>query len=77
MVSAEGLQQGPLSGERQQHHTRNCQQRHKEILRRLHGRLISADLNANRFQTRLVAAQVHGIVSRRLRASVETGLGAE
>ncbi|MCX5953596.1 MAG: hypothetical protein NTZ40_08925 [Cyanobacteria bacterium] len=35
MVSAEGLQQGPLSGERQQLHPRNGQQRLQEILRRL------------------------------------------
>jgi hypothetical protein len=50
MVSAEGLQQGPLSGERQQLHPRNGQQRRQEIL------LASADLNANKFQTHLVAA---------------------
>ena len=56
MVSAEGLQQGLLSGERQQLHPRNDQQRRQEILRRLPGRLASADLNVNRFQTHLVAA---------------------
>ena len=56
MVSAEGLQQGPLSGERQQLHPRNCQQRRQEILRRLPGRMASTDLNANKFQTHLVAA---------------------
>ena len=49
MVSAEGLQLGPLSGERQQLHPRNGQQRRQEILRRLNGRMASADLNANRF----------------------------
>jgi hypothetical protein len=56
MVSAEGLQQELLSGERQQLHPRNGLQCRQEILSRLPGRLASTDLNANRFQTHLVAA---------------------
>jgi hypothetical protein len=55
-LSAEGLQQALLFGERQQLHPRNGQQLRQEILSRLYGRLASADLNANRFQTHLVAA---------------------
>lgn len=49
MVSAEGLQQAPFFGERQQLHPLNDQQRRQKILHRLPGRLASADLNANRF----------------------------